>query len=160
MITDMMVCQGQAVHAGHLYCNKCFRLHKACVGSISKSLMGKNVTFSLLEGHPLCQVMHVTHDRLLANTELHWRMTSARLHRTMMCNNVACGHIPTLEGGATVIHFDFCHRTAQFKGWLCSNCNRALGGLADDGATITRARHALRIAAMRPDQRPHLEIAM
>lgn len=36
--------------------------------------------------------------------------------------------------GATgrVIHWDHCHKTEIFRGWLCRNCNMALGLLHDD----------------------------
>ena len=119
-------------------------------------LMGKEVAFIILETNPLCKVMRVIPDPLLAHTETHRRLTAARLRRTMTCNNVACSHVPTVSGEATVIRFDFCHRTARFNGWLCENYNMAFGGLGDDTATVTRAREALRLAALRPDQRPTL----
>ena len=28
--------------------------------------------------------------------------------------------------------FDHCHETLQHRGWLCDNCNRAMGMLGDD----------------------------
>jgi hypothetical protein len=36
------------------------------------------------------------------------------------------------------IEFDHCHRGGDFRGWLCSNCNRALGQVGDD-ITVLRA---------------------
>ena len=136
-----MQCQHQLTTPGQ-YCDECVRLHKRCVAAMCTKLMGKEVTFTIMETNPLCKVMRVMPDPQLARTELRWRLTAARLRRTMTCNNVACSHVPTVSGGATVIRFDFCHHTARFKRWLCNNCNLALRGLADVGATITRAREA------------------
>ncbi len=34
---------------------------------------------------------------------------------------------------------DHCHRTDQFRGWLCHKCNRALGGFGDDIGMMKRA---------------------
>jgi hypothetical protein len=34
--------------------------------------------------------------------------------------------------GARGVVFDHCHETDTFRGWLCDNCNRALGLLNDD----------------------------
>lgn len=34
--------------------------------------------------------------------------------------------------GSRGVVFDHCHQTNTFRGWLCDNCNRALGLLNDD----------------------------
>ena len=34
---------------------------------------------------------------------------------------------------------DHCHRTKQFRGWLCQMCNRALGNFKDDVKRLKRA---------------------
>jgi hypothetical protein len=39
----------------------------------------------------------------------------------------ACGRTPR-----RVLHLDHCHASGKFRGWLCSNCNRALGMLNDN----------------------------
>jgi hypothetical protein len=44
---------------------------------------------------------------------------------------------------------DHDHSTGEFKGWLCRNCNTALGGLGDDAAGLLRALAYLERAAVR-----------
>lgn len=34
------------------------------------------------------------------------------------------------------LHFDHCHRTGIFRGWLCQRCNWALGFVGDSPATL------------------------
>ena len=34
---------------------------------------------------------------------------------------------------------DHCHKTKQFRGWLCQMCNRALGNFKDDVKRLKRA---------------------
>ena len=34
---------------------------------------------------------------------------------------------------------DHCHKTSNFRGWLCHKCNRALGGFNDDKETLKLA---------------------
>lgn len=46
----------------------------------------------------------------------------------------ACGRLPNGRGN---LHFDHCHRLGHFRGWLCHNCNIALG-LVNDDAQILR----------------------
>lgn len=45
-----------------------------------------------------------------------------------------CGRTPTNKG----LHFDHCHKTGKFRGWLCHHCNIGLGNAKDDPA-ICRA---------------------
>lgn len=35
-------------------------------------------------------------------------------------------------GSVMPLHYDHCHRTNAFRGWLCHNCNAALGHVNDD----------------------------
>ena len=35
--------------------------------------------------------------------------------------------------------FDHCHETLEHRGWLCDNCNRSIGMLGDDIASLERA---------------------
>mgnify|MGYP001608226963 FL=1 len=41
----------------------------------------------------------------------------------------ACDNPPLMSRS---LHMDHNHETGEFRGWLCSNCNRALGFLGDD----------------------------
>lgn len=40
--------------------------------------------------------------------------------------------------------FDHCHKTSQFRGWLCKHCNAAIGKLGDDLDGIELAKTYLR----------------
>lgn len=46
-----------------------------------------------------------------------------------------CSRVPT--GINAACHFDHCHQTGKFRGWICSKCNTGLG-LADDSPEILR----------------------
>lgn len=35
-------------------------------------------------------------------------------------------------GGGGPIHFDHCHRSGSFRGWICFSCNAVLGHVHDD----------------------------
>ena len=37
------------------------------------------------------------------------------------------------------LRFDHCHKTNRFRGWLCDNCNRAMGMLGDTPEDLRRA---------------------
>lgn len=37
----------------------------------------------------------------------------------------------TICGATDSLHMDHCHKTGNFRGWLCSKCNRVLGLLQD-----------------------------
>lgn len=40
--------------------------------------------------------------------------------------------------------FDHCHRTSRFRGWICKDCNAAIGKLGDNLEGLERARTYLR----------------
>jgi hypothetical protein len=42
------------------------------------------------------------------------------------------------------MHLDHCHATGAFRGWLCVNCNTAIGKLGDNLAGVLRAVEYLR----------------
>lgn len=42
------------------------------------------------------------------------------------------------RNGAHRMHFDHCHNTGRFRGWICGPCNRIIG-LAKDNADRLRA---------------------
>jgi hypothetical protein len=52
-----------------------------------------------------------------------------------------CGGPPNGHGG---LHFDHCHETGLFRGWLCSKCNSGLGLLGDNEEALERALRYLR----------------
>ena len=43
----------------------------------------------------------------------------------------ACGGLPDKGIG---LHFDHCHTRGHFRGWICRECNLALGNVRDDPA--------------------------
>lgn len=51
------------------------------------------------------------------------------------------------------IHFDHCHTTGQFRGWICERCNVTLGFADDDPALLRKLADYLdRARAAAPDQ--------
>jgi hypothetical protein len=49
--------------------------------------------------------------------------------------------------------FDHCHETLQHRGWLCDNCNRAMGMLGDDIAgMILSAKYIAKTTGISKDQ--------
>lgn len=44
------------------------------------------------------------------------------------------------------LHLDHCHETGKFRGWLCSECNLAIGKLGDNIGGLERALAYLRRA--------------
>jgi hypothetical protein len=47
----------------------------------------------------------------------------------------SCGRVPVKMG----LHLDHCHVTGKFRGWLCGNCNSAIGKLGDNIDGVYRA---------------------
>ena len=45
--------------------------------------------------------------------------------------------------GDRAMHLDHCHVSGEFRGWLCSNCNTALGKLGDDLKGVESLRNYL-----------------
>ena len=45
-----------------------------------------------------------------------------------------CGSLPTSKG----LHLDHCHEKKIFRGWLCMNCNLALGNVRDSAYILRR----------------------
>ncbi len=52
-----------------------------------------------------------------------------------------CG---TREDRSTPLHLDHDHTTGAFRGWLCGNCNRAIGLLREEPARLLAAVEYLR----------------
>lgn len=61
------------------------------------------------------------------------RETEAGRPRPDVCE--ICNRKPTGRGA---IHWDHCHATGRFRGWLCQKCNHALG-LLDDNPDLLRS---------------------
>jgi len=45
----------------------------------------------------------------------------------------------------SVWHLDHCHKTDKVRSWICSHCNRGLGGFDDDIDRLRKAIDYLRI---------------
>ena len=46
--------------------------------------------------------------------------------------------------GRKALALDHCHKTNQFRGWLCDYCNTAIGALGDNVESLMRAVRYLR----------------
>jgi post-segregation antitoxin (ccd killing protein) len=53
--------------------------------------------------------------------------------RPVVCD--ACGGPPDPKRG---LHYDHCHKHGHFRGWLCRECNLALGNVRDDRARLLK----------------------
>lgn len=61
-----------------------------------------------------------------------------------------CGGPP--DGRWKRLNIDHCHQTGQFRGLLCSKCNRALGLFKDNAEVMMRAIEYLRSRKMLPGE--------
>ncbi len=78
--------------------------------------------------------------RIRADVELHEMLKRQRRRRSaelLLERQLICAARPKPSrceicdrGGK--IFFDHCHATEEFRGWICSSCNTALGMLGDD----------------------------
>lgn len=50
----------------------------------------------------------------------------------------ACSQPPTGKGSRSILHVDHCHATGKVRGFLCPNCNSAIGYANDDIATLRK----------------------
>jgi hypothetical protein len=53
---------------------------------------------------------------------------------------------------------DHCHGREKFRGWLCRQCNTALGSLGDTSESLQRATDYLRAAEIDMDRSPWAKI--
>ena len=49
-----------------------------------------------------------------------------------------CGR-PMTHSGKDAMHFDHDHKTEEFRGWLCKQCNVGIGHLGDDLEGVLKA---------------------
>jgi|SRR5215472_3001004 len=66
-------------------------------------------------------------------------------------------HCEICGAGTQRIHFDHCHQRGHFRGWICSNCNTALG-LVNDDPNRLRQLIAYLERTVAPVPRPQLEL--
>lgn len=59
--------------------------------------------------------------------------TLAGRPRPEVCD--ACGGLPDPKKG---LHYDHCHTRGHFRGWICRECNLALGNVRDDPARLLK----------------------
>ncbi len=62
-------------------------------------------------------------------------------------------HVPELELTRN-LHVDHCHETGEFRGWLCNNCNMAIGFMRDSreialNAVLYIQRHETKISIVK-----------
>lgn len=61
-----------------------------------------------------------------------------KLGKCSLCPHVAHGKVRL-----DVLHWDHCHKTGKFRGWLCRNCNLMVGYAKDCPKTLRRAAEYL-----------------
>ena len=67
----------------------------------------------------------------------HQSKVRAKLHREhKKPENIVC---PICENYTDSPVLDHCHKTDIFRGWLCNDCNNALGKFKDDVAMLKKA---------------------
>jgi hypothetical protein len=66
----------------------------------------------------------LAHPQYLTKRRMRLLEAEAGRPRPTICE--ACGN------DQREIHFDHCHKTGVFRGWLCRDCNQALGFVKDD----------------------------
>lgn len=71
--------------------------------------------------------------------------TIAGRPRPEICD--ACGGAPDKN---IAMHFDHCHKHGHFRGWLCRECNLALGNVRDDPNRLLKLVAYLRRTAHTP----------
>lgn len=49
-----------------------------------------------------------------------------------------------LAPAVTPLHFDHCHDSDQFRGWICNSCNTSIGKLGDNIEGVEKALAYLR----------------
>lgn len=59
---------------------------------------------------------------------------------TGFCN--VCGRAETTKR----LHMDHCHKTGQFRGWLCNFCNIGLGAIGDSLESVQQLLKYLQLA--------------
>ena len=64
-------------------------------------------------------------------SEAEWRAGVKAARPKPECCEI-CGEDPAPRS----LHLDHCHRTGAFRGWLCPQCNQALGLVKDDPKTL------------------------
>jgi site-specific DNA-cytosine methylase len=73
------------------------------------------------------------------------RETMAGRPRPEICD--ACGGPPDKNIG---MHFDHCHTHGHFRGWICRECNLALGNVRDDPQRLLKLVAYLKRTARKP----------
>ena len=71
--------------------------------------------------------------------------TMAGRPRPEVCD--ACGGPPDKNIG---MHFDHCHKHGHFRGWICRECNLALGNVRDDPNRLLKLVAYLKRTARNP----------
>jgi protein-arginine kinase activator protein McsA len=77
----------------------------------------------------------------------YWEIKKREHTRPEVCD--CCGRPPSTSGkgtGVTTLSLDHCHITEEFRGWLCQDCNVAIGKLGDNLEGLMKAVEYLKRA--------------
>lgn len=72
------------------------------------------------------------------NRKDHYRSRRSRRRVGALKLGRPCPEVCEIPGCGNVgkIHFDHCHKTGKARGWLCFNCNAALGHVKDKSSVL------------------------
>jgi len=95
---------------------------------------------------PWCRSVAQRARRLKIDPFVAYELWNAQEGRCALCGGTEGGYhrastgkrkSPEVDGPK--LHLDHCHRTGKIRGWLCGDCNTALGRFGDDPARLAAA---------------------
>ena len=108
------------------WCNSTMKRH---TGAVNRAHNGNyNMYCSaecLSQGQAKRRTKYSTSYRLRRNERIAGRPSPAA------CDVCGSSNSPN-RNGKNRMHFDHCHKTGVFRGWICGSCNRIIGLAKDD----------------------------